>query len=71
MAWRLTRGREYRLPDSFTRVTGLIFHCRRGNANFFFLPFMRGRARPTFHCQTVWRPSTLTAPRARAAIVAG
>ena len=37
---RLTRGREYVLPDCFTRVTGLSFHCRRGNANFFFFFFV-------------------------------
>jgi hypothetical protein len=28
------------LAESLTRVTGEIFHCRRGKANFFFFAFM-------------------------------
>ncbi len=37
---RLALVRTYFLAESLTRVTGEIFHCRRGKANFFFFAFM-------------------------------
>ena len=70
-----TREREYVLAEGFTRVTGLICHCRRGKATFFFFffirPIWRHELREPCYRQNVCRPFTTIRPSASAPTTLG